>query len=140
MITAQAGPPRRGELLPEHLGFSGRETAATLVAWIKFHASVLHTAEPIEQRFYRLANQWKARIGGISDPQDLRALPAFAELVQLGIPAVSLVIRELDSEPSYWFEVLADIAGEDPTPPEHAGDVGQMILAWKRWAGARNLL
>jgi hypothetical protein len=139
MIAEGVIARRKDSLIPNRVGFSWQETAATLSAWIQFRRSVSQKSEPIEDRFSRLAQQWKSHIGGISDPQEIRQLPGFAELVRLGPDAIPLILRELEFDSSYWFEVLAEIAGEDPTPAEQAGDVDAMIRAWKDWAAGKNL-
>jgi hypothetical protein len=140
MIMARAGGVRRkGGVLSDWVGFSWKETKTTLAAWIRFREAVSPRGAPLSEQFARLADQWKLGIGAISDPQEIRALPGFAELVRLGQDIIPLVLKELDKEPTYWFEVLADITGHDPTPSEHAGDVDEMISAWKRWAAGKNL-
>jgi len=115
---------------------SPHTASAVLEAWIKFFQSARSGSaeESLEQRFRRLGDQWKASVGSISNPDDIRAARGYAELVALGRPLIPLILRELDSDPFHWFEVLADITGIDPTPPEQAGDVDAMVAAWKGWA------
>ena len=47
--------------------------------------------------------------------------------------AVPLILCLLAREADFWFEALVAITGEQPVPPEHAGNVEAMRQDWLRW-------
>jgi hypothetical protein len=136
----------RWERAHDHLGFApflvGLHTPGVLLeAWIGFWQSIASGSadETLEQKFRRVADQWKAAVGSISNLDDIRGAAGYAELVALGRPVIPLILNELDSDPFYWFEVLAEITGVDPTPADQAGDVDAMTAAWKAWSRKKRI-
>jgi hypothetical protein len=92
----------------------------------------------VAQRFQDLAVRWKAVTRFRSNVHALRNHPVFQELVALGEPVVPLVLAELEREPDVsWLTVLAVITGENPVPPELAGQVEAMTRAWIDWGRKR---
>ena len=59
--------------------------------------------------------------------------PAYAQIVELGEPAIPLILREMQERPFHWFVVLRAITGESPIPPEAAGKYDKMAEAWFAW-------
>ena len=134
MMSVKVESSRRISLIPQYLSISLREARETFVAWIRLGEFVARTNEPIETKFLRLSEQWKDAVGAASDPADVKSARGFSDLVALGQSIIPFIMCELDSGNSfYWFDVLAEITGEDPTGPEDAGDVDAMIYGWKRW-------
>jgi hypothetical protein len=73
-----------------------------------------------------------------SNTQALRNQPIYQELVAMGEPVIPLILAELDQESNVsWFTVLAAITGENPVPPELAGQVDAMARAWIDWGRQR---
>jgi hypothetical protein len=94
--------------------------------------------QEVARRFQGLATQWIATTRYRSNTQDLRNHPVYQELVALGEPIAPLILSELERGPDVsWFTVLAAITGENPVPPEVAGQVDAMAQAWLDWGRQR---
>jgi hypothetical protein len=50
----------------------------------------------------------------------------------MGSRVVPLILRDLRRKPDHWFWALAAITGEEPIPPEDAGNMQRMAQAWLR--------
>ena len=66
--------------------------------------------------------------------------PAYQSIIRMGPAVVPLILRELQREPDYWFWALTAITGENPVPPEDAGDLDRMTDAWLAQGRARGYL
>jgi hypothetical protein len=80
-------------------------------------------------------------------PEKFRALCAewksqarYQRIIGLGLPAVPLILEELNREPDHWFWALESITGENPVPAEAMGRVPQMAEAWVQWGRRHGLL
>ena len=97
--------------------------------------------QTIDRQFRNLATQWSELTAYRSNMGALRRHPVYQELIALGEPAVPLILRELEREPSVsWFGILAAITGENPIPPELAGHVAAMAGAWLEWGRRQGYL
>jgi len=94
--------------------------------------STSHAGE-FESRFEKLVARWKEDSLLMSSPVDMAALPSYLQIIGMGKPAVPLLLRELQREPNHWFWALSTITGENPIPPESAGNVKEMATAWLKW-------
>ncbi len=68
--------------------------------------------ESMEQKFQRLAVVWCAETAFVSSSSDLVAHPAFQEIVDLGLPVMPLLLRELEKGTGHWHRA---------PPPNHRG-------------------
>ena len=96
-------------------------------------------AETVEQRLRRLEAAWEADTLVLSDPDRIIGHPAFQEIIRLGEAVVPLMLRDLQAGPRLWVWALPRITGENPVPPEDAGNVRKMSEAWLRWGQAKGL-
>ncbi len=60
----------------------------------------------LEQQFQTYVQQWKTDCVFLSSTSAMVAHPAYKAIIELGEPAVPLLLRELESEPAHWFEAL----------------------------------
>lgn len=88
-------------------------------------------------RFRQLAQVWADETLNVSSVTEAERHPAYREIVRMGMPAVPLLLEELDREPNLWFGALQAITGENPIPAEDRGDILKMARAWVTW-GAEN--
>ncbi|MCH8922481.1 MAG: hypothetical protein IIA67_04965 [Planctomycetes bacterium] len=86
-----------------------------------------------EQRFDRLATQWKNERGCTSDVTEMSTHPAYQEIIGMGPVAIPWLLRELESDPDHWFWALRSITGENPIPDDCRGDMTKMVDAWLSW-------
>ena len=51
------------------------------------------------------------------------AQPAHQEIINLGQPAVPLILERMRSQGGHWVEALRQITGADPIPPDDRGEI-----------------
>jgi plasmid stabilization system protein ParE len=91
------------------------------------------TKESLEERFDRLAAEWRAGTAYISSSSELVAHPAYREIVRLGTPVIPFLLRELERRSGHWHRALHDITGIDPVATEHRGNIEKAAAAWLEW-------
>ena len=96
--------------------------------------------ESIEQRFQRLANQWREETAHLSSMTKRVMHPAYQSIIGMGPEVLPILIRELQDNPNHWFWALRAITEEDPTQPEDAGNLQKMRESWLMWAKERDYL
>ena len=99
-----------------------REAAARLVARHKLRAE-----------FHSLAERWRQETGMHSSIPKIAMHPAYQRIIGMGEKAVPLILQELQNQPDHWFWALNTITGENPIPPEAAGNIRLMTEAWLEW-------
>jgi len=67
--------------------------------------------------------QWMEGVGPISDPRKIAAHPAYTRIVDMGKPAISIILRHLKGEPSLLAWTLFDITGTNPVRPSDSGKI-----------------
>ena len=82
----------------------------------------------VAREFRRLADQWIAETGHLSDLGKAFDHPAYLAIIGLGMDAVPLLLDELQKRPTYWFKALREITGEDAATP--AMSFRQKVEAW----------
>lgn len=95
-----------------------------------------------EGTFYRLADWWILGTAMDSFVPLIQRHPAYRQIVDLGMPAVSLILAELQIDPDDdWLYILEEIVGEDsPVIPEEIRDKSQpSIDIWLEWGRSRGL-
>ena len=97
------------------------------------------TAAPaaLAAEFRALADQWQAETGLLSSPTQIAAHPAHRQIIQMGPPALPLILQEMQRQPGHWSLTLRAITGENPAPPAAAGYTRKIAAAWLEW-GRRN--
>src|SRR6478609_1602117 len=90
------------------------------------------TAE-MRDRFRQLAAEWKEQSRYLSNTAQMAMLKPYQRIIGMGLPAVPLILEELQREPDQWFWALESITGQDPVPSEAAGRVRSMAQAWIEW-------
>jgi hypothetical protein len=87
----------------------------------------------IEERFRRLATEWKEQSRYLSNVAQMAMLKPYQRIIGLGLPVVPLILEELNREPNQWFWALEAITEQNPVPPEAKGQVRLMAQAWIEW-------
>jgi hypothetical protein len=85
------------------------------------------------KRFGELLAQWSAETAHVSSITDMVSHPAYRAIIELGMPAIGLILEQLRREPDFWFEALRQISGTDPVRREDAGDLVRMTQSWLDW-------
>ena len=84
-------------------------------------------------RFRDLADRWEEETMFMSNSEQATSLPSYDAIVQLGDPAVPLILKRMQTRGGHWFHALRDITKEDPVAPADWGNVAAMQKAWLRW-------
>jgi hypothetical protein len=90
--------------------------------------------ETLEQRFRRLAAEWKKAVALQSSSRVRESHPAYQEIIGLGPAVVPLMLRDLEKNETHWFSALQRLTGARPVSEDDAGNVPRMVEAWLRWA------
>jgi hypothetical protein len=94
----------------------------------------------VEQKFRHLADQWHRETRFESSMTRLTNHQAYRRITAMGPAVVPILLRELETNPDWWFTALSDITEDDPVEPRHAGDLEEMRNAWVRWGRERGYL
>ena len=97
------------------------------------HTGLLQTKEGLQDRFRRLAHEWREQSRYLSNNAQIAMLRPYQRIIGMGMPAVPLILEELRIDPDQWFWALEAITEENPVPPEAAGVVPLMAQAWVDW-------
>ena len=104
----------------------------------------IEAREVTATEFRRLADAWRRTRNSLSSRvSDLIESDAYQQIVALGWPAVSFILRELERElksaegPDFWFPALKIITGEDPVPANSRGQLERMAEAWLDWGAKK---
>jgi hypothetical protein len=89
--------------------------------------------------FYRLLEEWRFDTLASSRIRDKIEHPAFRQILDIGKPAVPLIIRELRENPDFLFLALYPITGDNPVPPRYTGNPSRLVEAWLAWADRNNV-
>ena len=93
-----------------------------------------------EERFRRLAAEWKEQARYLSDSRRMAMLRPYQAIIGMGPAAVPLILEELRAEPHHWVWALEAITEADPVPEAARGRVGEMAAAWVEWGRAEGLI
>ena len=113
------------------------DLVAKTVRWISRSAA---SGGPVEEEFQGLADEWLADTLGESRVQSMILHPSYQRIVGMGERALPLILHRLEREADHWFPALQAIAGENPVPPEDAGNLDAMTRSWLQWGRRRRLL
>ncbi len=91
------------------------------------------TKASVEERFKRLAVEWKEQSRYLSNTAQMAMLKPYQRIIGLGLPVVPLILEELNREPNQWFWALEAITEQNPVPPEARGKIRLMAQAWIEW-------
>jgi hypothetical protein len=94
----------------------------------------------VEERFRRLAAEWKEQARYLSDTRRMAMLQPYQRIIGMGMTAVPLILEELRREPHHWFWALEAITEQNPVPPESLGKVQEMADAWLAWGKKQGLI
>lgn len=102
--------------------------------------STIDIAEPIQERFQALREDWKSRTRHLSNVAQIALVSSHQQIIGMGPQALPLILAELQQETDNWFWALEAITGENPVPKEDAGDMAASAAAWIAWGKANGHL
>jgi hypothetical protein len=95
-------------------------------------ASAVQSAS-VETEFKQLVEQWCKETAMFSMVERKAMHPSYQRIIGMGEAAIPLILNEMAQRSGHWFWALHAITGENPAPPEHAGNVQAMTDDWLRW-------
>lgn len=90
------------------------------------------TPTPIEDVWNALVSRVERDTAVQSDPSAVIEHFCFGQLRVYGRKIVRLLLSRASFHPS-WLLAVKEITGEDPTHPEHRGNLREMIADWEGW-------
>lgn len=96
------------------------------------NAPASETAD-VAAEFRRLKEWWNREIAYLSNMNQIVRHPAYQAVIALGPAVVPILLRELETDPHWWFEALRRITGENPAQPDDRGDLRRLSAVWLRW-------
>lgn len=97
--------------------------------------------ESLEERFRTLVSNWKKEIAFESSPTEILMNHNYLKIIGLGVPALRLILEELQREPDLWFLALESITGSDPAASEeNTGDFKKISEIWLQWGRDHELI
>ena len=102
--------------------------------------STTNVAEPLQERFNLLLQDWKSRTRHLSNVAQISLVSSYQQIIGMGPSALPLILTELQRETDHWFWALEAITGENPVPDSDAGDMAASARAWIQWGKENGLL
>ncbi len=97
-------------------------------------------AEPLQERFQALKDDWKSRTRHLSNVAQIALVFSYQQIIGMGPQAVPLILAELQHQPDHWSWALEAITGANPVPKQDAGDIEASASAWLEWGKQNGLL
>ncbi len=112
-----------------------RQTAKDCNDWIE---GTCRAAVGRLHEFTKLAREWQQDTMFMSSITQMVIHPSYQRIIGMGQPAVPLILKELQQNPSYWFWALGAITGQNPA--EKAGTFDEVVEAWLKWGHAKGYI
>lgn len=87
----------------------------------------------LERRFNALADQWRNDTGAVSSSTEIFSHEAYKRITAMGEFAIPFILRAFERRQEHWDYALWLITGENPVPPECAGQMDEIAKAWVEW-------
>ena len=85
------------------------------------------------ERFSELADQWENETVFLSRTDLATKHPAYREILDMGQPAIPLILERMQSHSGHWIQALYDITGADPVDVSDYGNIAAMEASWHEW-------
>lgn len=112
-------------------GYVQEGTAGTELSFSGMTIAQVTKESPIEQRFRKLADQWRRETRHQSSASKMAMHPAYQQIIGMGREAIPLILRELKRAGGHWLWALFAITGEDPAP--EGSTFAEAVDAWLSW-------
>ena len=90
--------------------------------------------QSLQERFLRLADEWKSETAGLSSPRAIAGHPAYQKIIAMGKPVLPLIFRDMESNGGWWYPALRTLTGANPVPEQAKGEPPLNDEYWLRWA------
>lgn len=89
--------------------------------------------QSLNERFLRLADEWKSETAGLSSPRAIAGHPAYQKIIAMGEPVLPLIFRDLKRNGGWWYPALRTLTGANPVPEHAEGKPPLNDAAWLHW-------
>lgn len=89
--------------------------------------------ETIEEKFKRLAENWRKDTEFLSSIHQIATHKDYQEIIGMGKDSVLLILQEMEQSPDHWFWALRAITEVDPVTDDIRGNMSKMTEAWLNW-------
>ena len=103
-------------------------------------ASVPEWKKNLEKAFRSYADKWYAETRRESSLTKITSNINYLKVIELGRPAVPLILKELQSNPAPWFLVLRVLTQNTEIGRGYPGNFEKMAEAWIKWGKERALI
>ena len=114
-----------------------RDLAVMLVHFSPSGSYRLALDQIIEDRFEKMATEWKRETVLLSSPSQICAHPIFSRLVAFGERAAPWVLERIAEDASPWFLLLKQIVVSPPDLKQAEGDIKKVRKIWLKWGKER---
>jgi hypothetical protein len=102
------------------------------MAWHEYTLSAVSASAP-RMLFDSWADTVERETRHVASPFAIATHPAYLNIVNLGKPAIPLILRRMRKSGGHWFWALALITRENPVPEKDRGNMAAMRSAWLKW-------
>ena len=96
-----------------------------------------HDIDPAtRRRFTELADQWERETVFLSSTRHAIKHPAHQKIIDMGEPAVPLILERMRETEGHWDYALAEITGANPVERSDRGNIAAMQASWLEWGEA----
>ena len=100
--------------------------------------SLSNSGAELVTEFHLLVKKWRKETAIFSSITKIVIHPAYQRIIGMGIPALPLILSELQRKPDHWFWALNAITGEDPVELED--DFDSAVKKWLEWGRGKGYL
>lgn len=130
--TLRTLPPDKQQEVLDFAEFLRQKTEATKLSEKSLSHEFDESNNTDLNKFKRLVAVWRTEQDPFSSILNFDH-PAYQSIIEMGMPAVPFILKELQEDPDYWFWALQEITKENPILPEHEGNLDNMITDWLTW-------
>ncbi|MCE0482892.1 MAG: hypothetical protein LV479_01485 [Methylacidiphilales bacterium] len=94
----------------------------------------------LEDNFRSCVKKWREEIGAESSLSKITGNINYLKIIKLGIRAVPLILKELQSEPAPWFLALRVLTDDSEVGRSTPGDFKKMSEEWILWGKERGYI
>lgn len=90
------------------------------------------------QRIPELITEYKKQTAILSGVHQIVKLPAYQELINLGILCIPYIVDDMENEAvTDWHPILVVVTGDNPITEEIAGRIPEMTVRWHKFLYAK---
>ena len=103
--------------------------------------AALNPESSLEAEFQCCAAAWKRDTGHLSVAGQIAKHPSYRRIIEMGKPAIPLILEDLRQEPHHWFIALDELTGESPElSEEDYGSIDALSDAWVKWGKSKGYI